>query len=92
MNRTNLIQRLPKAELHLHIEGTLEPEMMMTLAQRNRIKLPYGGVDEIRDPYNFRNLQTFLDIYYAGAQVLRKAQDFYDLTSAYLKRAAEDNG
>ena len=91
MNKKNLIQRLPKAELHLHIEGTLEPEMMMTLAQRNRIKLPYGSVNEIRDAYNFRNLQTFLDIYYAGAQVLRTAQDFYDLTSAYLKRAAGDN-
>ena len=91
MNPAILIQRLPKAELHLHIEGTLEPEMMMSLAQRNRIKLPYGSVDEIRNAYNFRDLQTFLDIYYAGAQVLRKAQDFYDLTSAYLKRAAEDN-
>jgi adenosine deaminase len=91
MNPAILIQRLPKAELHLHIEGTLEPEMMMTLAQRNRIKLPYGSVAEIRNAYNFRDLQTFLDIYYAGAQVLRKAQDFYDLTSAYLKRVAEDN-
>jgi len=87
----SLIQRLPKAELHLHIEGTLEPEMMMALAQRNQIKLPYASVDEVRDAYKFRNLQTFLDIYYAGAQVLRKAQDFYDLTSAYLERAAEDN-
>jgi adenosine deaminase len=91
MNPVTLIQRLPKAELHLHIEGTLEPEMMMTLAQRNRIRLPYGSVDEIRAAYNFSNLQTFLDIYYAGAQVLKKAQDFYDLTSAYLKRAADDN-
>lgn len=91
MNPVTLIQRLPKAELHLHIEGTLEPEMMMTLAQRNRISLPYGSVDEIRAAYNFSNLQTFLDIYYAGAQVLKKAQDFYDLTSAYLERAADDN-
>jgi adenosine deaminase len=91
MNPVTLIQRLPKAELHLHIEGTLEPEMMMTLAQRNRISLPYGSVDEIRAAYNFSNLQTFLDIYYAGAQVLKTAQDFYDLTSAYLKRAADDN-
>jgi adenosine deaminase len=65
--------------------------MMMTLAQRNRISLPYGSVDEIRAAYNFSNLQTFLDIYYAGAQVLKTAQDFYDLTSAYLKRAADDN-
>ncbi|MCP4300001.1 MAG: adenosine deaminase [Gammaproteobacteria bacterium] len=91
MDLTRLIQRIPKAELHLHIEGTLEPEMMMTLARRNRIELPYASVDEIRDAYNFSNLQSFLDIYYAGAQVLREAQDFYDLTLAYLERAAEDN-
>jgi adenosine deaminase len=91
MDIKNLIQRIPKAELHLHIEGTLEPEMMMALAERNRIKLPYADVDEIRDAYNFSDLQTFLDIYYAGAQVLREAQDFYDLTSAYLQRVAEDN-
>jgi adenosine deaminase len=91
MNLTNLIQRIPKAELHLHIEGTLEPEMMMTLAQRNRIELPYASVDEIRDAYNFSNLQSFLDIYYAGAQVLKETRDFYDLTLAYLQRAAEDN-
>ena len=91
MDLTNLVQRIPKAELHLHIEGTLEPEMMMTLAQRNRIELPYDSVDEIRDAYNFSNLQSFLDIYYAGARVLREKQDFYELTWAYLKRAAEDN-
>jgi len=87
----SLIQRIPKAELHLHIEGTLEPEMMMALAQRNRIELPYASVDEIRDAYDFSNLQTFLDIYYAGAQVLREAQDFYDLTAAYIAHAADDN-
>ncbi|MDH3613196.1 MAG: adenosine deaminase [Gammaproteobacteria bacterium] len=91
MDLKSLIQRIPKAELHLHIEGTLEPEMMMALAHRNRIKLRYASVDEIRDAYDFSDLQTFLDIYYAGAQVLREKQDFYDLTSAYLKRAAEDN-
>jgi adenosine deaminase len=91
MDLTSLIQQIPKAELHLHIEGTLEPELMMTLAQRNRIELPYASVDEIRAAYNFSNLQSFLDIYYAGAQVLRKQQDFYDLTWAYLERAAEDN-
>ena len=91
MDLASLIQRIPKAELHLHIEGTLEPELMMTLAQRNRIDLPYASVDEIRAAYNFSNLQSFLDIYYAGAQVLRKQQDFYDLTWAYLERAAEDN-
>lgn len=91
MDLKSLIQRIPKAELHLHIEGTLEPEMMMELARRNDIELGYVNVDEIRDAYNFSDLQTFLDIYYAGAQVLRETQDFYDLTSAYLKRAAEDN-
>jgi adenosine deaminase len=91
MNLSNFIQRIPKAELHLHIEGTLEPEMMMTLAERNQIELPYTSVDDIRDAYNFSDLQSFLDIYYAGANVLREAQDFYDLTFAYLQRAAEDN-
>ena len=91
MDLASLIQRIPKAELHLHIEGTLEPELMMTLAQRNGIKLPYAGVDEIRRAYNFSDLQSFLDIYYEGAQVLRTAQDFYDLTWAYLERAAQDN-
>jgi len=91
MDLKSLIERIPKAELHLHIEGTLEPEMMMKLAQRNRISLPYSNVAEIRDAYNFSNLQTFLDIYYAGAQVLKESQDFYDLTWAYLERAAEDN-
>jgi len=91
MDLTNLVQRIPKAELHLHIEGTLEPEMMITLAQRNQIELPYDSVDEIRDAYNFSNLQSFLDIYSAGAQVLREKQDFYELTWAYLNRAAKDN-
>jgi len=91
MDLKSLIQRIPKAELHLHIEGTLEPEMMMDLAQRNRIAIPYVSVDEIRDAYDFSNLQTFLDIYYAGAQVLRESQDFYDLTAAYLQRADQDS-
>ena len=86
MNPKSLIQRLPKAELHLHIEGTLEPEMMMSLAQRNRIELPYARVEEIRDAYDFRDLQTFLDIYYAGAQVLRTAQDFYDQYKPSIRR------
>jgi adenosine deaminase len=88
---TDLIQRMPKAELHLHIEGTLEPELMMALAERNGVELPYSGVDEIREAYNFSDLQSFLDIYYAGAQVLRERQDFYDLTWAYLERAHKDN-
>ena len=91
MNLAALIQRIPKAELHLHIEGTLEPELMMKLAQRNRIKLPYASVEDIRRAYDFSDLQSFLDIYYAGAQVLRTEQDFYDLTWAYLERAAQDN-
>jgi len=91
MDLASLIQRIPKAELHLHIEGTLEPELMMKLAQRNRIKLPYASVEDVRRAYDFSNLQSFLDIYYAGAQVLRMEQDFYDLTWAYLKRAAQDN-
>lgn len=91
MDIKKLIQRIPKAELHLHIEGTLEPEMMMELALRNQITLPYASVEEIREAYNFSDLQSFLDIYYAGAQVLVKTQDFYDLTMAYLERAANDN-
>jgi adenosine deaminase len=88
---TTLIQRIPKAELHLHIEGTLEPELMMKLAQRNSIEIPYASVDEIRSAYDFSDLQSFLDIYYAGAKVLIEEQDFYDLTWAYLERAAMDN-
>ena len=82
---------LPKAELHLHIEGTLEPEMMFSLAERNQISLPYKSVDEVRNAYQFSNLQSFLDIYYAGAQVLQTEQDFYDLTWAYLERCKKDN-
>ena len=91
MDLTALIQQIPKAELHLHIEGTLEPELMMKLAQRNKIEIPYASVDEIRSAYEFSDLQSFLDIYYAGAQVLIEEQDFYDLTWAYLERAAADN-
>ena len=91
MDITDLIHRLPKAELHLHIEGTLEPEMMLALAERNRVELPYADVEEIRKAYDFSDLQSFLDIYYAGAEVLRETQDFYDLTWAYLERAAADN-
>ncbi len=87
----SLIRRIPKAELHLHIEGTLEPELMMKLAQRNGIEIPYTSVDEIRHAYDFSDLQSFLDIYYAGAQVLIEEQDFYDLTRGYLDRAATDN-
>ena len=91
MDLIELMKRIPKAELHLHIEGTLEPELMMKLAQRNGVKIPYKNVDEIRNAYEFSDLQSFLDIYYAGAQVLLEEQDFYDLTCAYLERAAKDN-
>ncbi len=84
----SLIQKLPKAELHIHIEGSLEPEMMFKLAQRNRVQLPYASVDEVRSAYQFENLQSFLDLYYAGAQVLQTEQDFYDLTWAYLQQCA----
>lgn len=87
----SLIYALPKAELHLHIEGTLEPELMFALAERNRIRLPYASVEDVRRAYEFTDLQSFLDIYYAGADVLRTEQDFYDLTLAYLKKAAAEN-
>lgn len=86
----DFIEGLPKAELHLHIEGTLEPEMMFGLAERNGIALPYASVDELRAAYRFKNLQEFLDLYYQGARVLITEQDFYDLTRAYLKRACAD--
>ncbi|HEX9853657.1 MAG TPA: adenosine deaminase [Woeseiaceae bacterium] len=91
MSLAELIREIPKAELHLHIEGTLEPELMMDLAHRNGVSLPYANIDEIRSAYEFDNLQSFLDIYYAGAQVLTTEQDFHDLTYAYLQRAAADN-
>lgn len=84
------LKALPKAELHLHIEGTLEPELMFELAKRNQIDLPYGSIEAIRSAYSFSNLQDFLDIYYQGAQVLLKEADFYDLAMAYFKRASED--
>ena len=81
---------LPKAELHLHIEGTLEPELMFALAERNRVSIPFTNVEEVRRAYSFSNLQDFLDIYYAGADVLRTEEDFHDLTLAYFDRAAAD--
>ena len=85
------IAALPKAELHLHIEGTLEPELMFAIAARNGIELPYSSVEEVRAAYRFSNLQDFLDIYYAGANALLEMQDFYDLTWAYLQRAFTQN-
>lgn len=83
----NFIKGLPKAELHLHIEGTLEPELMYEIAWRNGIKLPYESVEEIRNAYNFNNLQDFLDIYFDGMKVLIEEKDFYDLTTSYLEKA-----
>lgn len=85
------IKNIPKAELHIHIEGSLEPELMFALAQRNKISLPYSSIDEIRAAYHFENLQSFLDLYYAGAAVLQTEQDFYDLTRSYLERCADQN-
>ena len=89
--RERLIQRLPKVELHLHIEGTLEPEMMFSLAAKHGIKLPYASVDEVRRAYAFHDLQSFLDLYYAGCDVLRDRRDFYALAMAYFTRAHADN-
>jgi len=91
MTQSQLIQRLPKAELHLHIEGSFEPELMMALAARNKIDLQFKTLDEAKAAYNFSNLQEFLDLYYEGMQVLRTEEDFHDLTWAYLQRAAADN-
>lgn len=85
------IETLPKAELHLHIEGTLEPELLFVLAKRNHITLPYASIKEAHDAYHFQNLQSFLDIYYQGAKVLVNEEDFYDLTFAYLERAQKQN-
>ncbi|MCH7333601.1 adenosine deaminase [Acinetobacter modestus] len=90
MNQVELIRALPKAELHVHIEGTFEPELMFAIAQRNQIQIPYQSVEEVKQAYNFHNLQSFLDIYYAGANVLVHEQDFYDLAWAYFEKCAED--
>ncbi|WP_043113474.1 adenosine deaminase [Pseudacidovorax intermedius] len=86
-----LLRTMPKAELHMHIEGSLEPELIFALAQRNGVAIPYASVEELRKAYAFTNLQSFLDIYYAGASVLLTEQDFYDMAWAYLQRAATDN-
>lgn len=86
-----LVHAIPKAELHLHIEGTLEPDLMFELARRNRVRLPYDSVDAVRRAYVFSDLQSFLDIYYAACSVLKVEQDFYDLARAYLQRAAAQN-
>jgi adenosine deaminase len=83
------LRALPKAELHLHIEGTLEPELAFRLARKHGVTLPYASVEQLRDAYSFSDLQSFLDIYYAGAGVLRDAEDFHALTQAYLRKAHE---
>ncbi len=85
------IELLPKVELHLHIEGTFEPELMFEIGKRNNIALPYSSIEELRKAYDFNNLQDFLDIYYAGCNVLQEEQDFYDLTYAYFEKAKENN-
>jgi len=86
-----LLRRMPKAELHMHIEGSLEPELIFALASRNNVSIPYASVEDLRNAYAFTNLQSFLDIYYAGASVLITEQDFYDMAQAYLRKAAADN-
>ena len=91
MNITEYIIKIPKAELHLHIEGTFEPELMFEIAQRNQVKIPYQSVEEVKKAYQFSCLQDFLDIYYAGASVLLYERDFYDLTMAYFAHCAEEN-
>jgi adenosine deaminase len=85
------VRDMPKAELHIHIEGSLEPELIFALAQRNGVKLAYDSVEQLRQAYAFTDLQSFLDIYYAGASVLLQEQDFYDMTAAYLARAHADH-
>jgi adenine deaminase len=87
----DLLRRMPKAELHIHIEGSLEPELIFALAQRNAMQIPYSSVEDLRKAYAFSNLQSFLDIYYAGASVLITEQDFYDMAHAYLAQAAINN-
>jgi len=92
MNKNiELIKKLPKAELHLHIEGSLEPELMFKLAKRNKIEIPFKNVDEVKSAYNFNNLQSFLDIYYNGTNVLINKRDFFDLTWSYMLRCKENN-
>ncbi|MEC5156474.1 adenosine deaminase [Chryseobacterium sp. MP_3.2] len=91
MTPADYIKQVPKAELHLHIEGSFEPELMFQIAQRNKIAIPYESIEELKKAYQFGNLQDFLDIYYAGANVLIHEEDFYDLTMAYFQHCAEEN-
>ena len=85
------IKKTPKTELHLHIEGTLEPEHMFELAKKNNISIPYKNIQEVKSAYNFHNLDSFLKIYYEGSKVLINENDFFDLTWAYLLKCKEDN-
>lgn len=91
MSLQNFLRGLPKIELHLHIEGTFEPELMFELAKRNQVELPYASIAELRAAYDFDNLQSFLNLYYQGMAVLKTEQDFFDLTWAYFTRCAQDN-
>ena len=91
MSLLEFIKKSPKAELHLHIEGTLEPEQMFALAKRNNINIPFKSIDEVKKAYNFSNLESFLKTYYEGAKVLIKEQDFFDITWAYVLKFKEDN-
>jgi len=91
MSLTEFIKKSPKAELHLHIEGTLEPELMFSLAKRNNIQISFKNIDDVKKAYNFSNLDSFLKIYYEGAKVLIEEQDFFDLTWAYVLKCKEDN-
>jgi len=86
-----LIKKMPKAELHLHIEGSIEPELMFKLAKRNKVPIPFKSVDEVKLAYNFQNLQSFLDIYYRGANVMIEKKDFFDLTWSYMLKCKENN-
>ena len=87
----NYINKTPKAELHLHIEGSLEPELMFKLSKRNKVEIPFKSVEEIKSAYNFTNLDSFLKIYYEGSNVLINEEDFFDLTWEYILRCKEDN-
>lgn len=87
----NFIKKLPKVELHLHIEGTLEPSMMLNLAKKNNIEIPYKNIQEVNEAYKFKNLQSFLDLYYLGAKVLKTKDDFFELTWAYMLKCKEQN-
>lgn len=91
LNLENFVRGMPKAELHIHIEGSLEPELIFALAARNNLSLPYASVEQLRAAYAFTDLQSFLDIYYAGASVLLHEADFYDMAMAYFQRAKADN-